>query len=256
VAAQTIFMTRYTKNFLADVVFKIDFAPLADLVGNQTPTAFEEKIIAAYPTKEPVPQVSFKWEANAGAFTSERADETLWNYKNTDNTIIVQITKDFLVVNFKKYLDFPDLQTKVNVLIEALFSSYEIPRIERMGLRYIDKILLPDDTQLFDWSEYLNDDLVCNLDFISDKSQLRRSMQVFELALENDTNLIFKSGVFNSWYPERLLQKEFVIDIDCYTSIAFQKNEISEKLQRFNEVCTNYFEDSITQKFRDDILNA
>jgi len=257
ILSRLVFMTRYKQNFLADVIFRIDFASLVELGESEISPSFEEKILEIYPIKEPIPQVNFKLENDNGNFVSTKYDETLWTYKNNDRSIAVELKPDCLVLNLKKgYLDFADFHSKITFILTALFSAYEIPQIQRMGLRYIDKILLPEDLALFDWTEYLSLDLIKNLDFIEDKNQLRRTMQVFELTLGSDINVSFKCGVFNSWFPDRLLQKEFVIDTDCYSPIVFQKNEIDDKLLAFNKICTDFFEKTITEEFRTKILNA
>lgn len=249
-------MPTYNKNFLADVIFRIDFAPITALVQGEEPTAFEEKINSIYSIKEPLKQVGFRVENNNGELRGMSMEETIWNYKTQDGKVTVELKADFLVVNFKKYVNMLDLKEKVATILEAFFSSYEVTQIERLGLRYVDRIVLPEDTSLFDWSRYLKQNLIKNLDFIEDKNQLRRAMQSFELSLENDTNLNFKCGIFNSWYPDRLLQKEFFLDTDCYTQIAFSKTDINNKLDKFHEICSKFFEDSITQEFRDEVLNA
>lgn len=246
-------MPKYRKNFIADVIVKIDFDTVTNL--QEQPTEFENRISADFPVKEPIQQQGIMLEKKEdGPILTKQVAATVWTYKNQSKDLIVELTQNFLVINCKKYEDFNTLQQKVNSIFEAFFDIYKIEKINRLGLRYIDRILLKDK-DLFVWNKYINESLIKNLDFIEEKDSLRRVMQAYEIVPEDDTNLSFKSGVFNSWYPNKLLEKEFFIDCDCYTPIQFKTTDINGKLTKFHSICSKYFEKSINQAFRDEVLN-
>jgi uncharacterized protein (TIGR04255 family) len=241
-------MSTYKKNFLTDVILRLDFPPIPNRGDEDPPTTFEQKIIANFPIKEPVKGFVLTMENKEGDFTAERKEETVWRYKANDGKSLVEFKHDFLTIASKDYKDYSSFKVIAEKILKSFFESYEVKTINRMGLRYIDRIVL-EEKDIFEWKEYLNADLLQGLNFFEDKKQVRRAMQVIESAPEPDTNLTFKYGIFNSWYPNELLQKEFFLDYDCY-SFAFPVEEVEKNLDKFNKVATDYFEKSITDKLR------
>jgi uncharacterized protein (TIGR04255 family) len=247
-------MSKYKRNFITDVIFRIDFRNISGLNAGNQPEEFEEEIISKFPVKKPIEQRGLKLEGHGeGVSVEKMPTQTIWTYSDKEKRMIVELAANFLTVNCKKYETFDLFKKNVTSILDHFLSIYKIDSIDRMGLRYIDKITLDHDN-LFSWKEHINIDLIKNLDFIGNKNTLRRIMQVYEIALKSDTNLRFQSGIFNSWYPDKLVQKEFYIDCDCYTPIQINANEIKEKIDDFHSLCSEYFEKSITEKFRKEIL--
>ncbi len=242
-------MAKYKKNYLTDVIFKIDFPPIATLIDKSISVDFEEKIMKDLPLKELIPQFFVTMEKKDGNFNAKEGQQMVWKYKSQDEKKFVEVKSECLVVVLKEYEDFSVFKDFVFKISNFFFEAYDIDLINRLGLRYIDRIILEEEN-IYDWKEYINGDLIKNLDFISEKKQIKRAVQILEVSPEQDTDLRFKYGIFNSWYPNDLLKKEFFLDCDCYTKIQFPKAEIENKLNKFNKIASEYFEKSITDKFR------
>lgn len=247
-------MSKYKRNFITDVIFRIDFKSIPQLQAGDQPEEFEKNIKSEFPIKKPIEQRGLKFEGRGEEMSVEKMpSQTVWTYSDEEKNKTIELAAGSLIVNCKKYESFVMFEEDIMSTLKHFLSAYNLDCAERVGLRYIDRIVL-DEKDIFAWEEYINKDLVKNLDFIDDKNALRRVMQVYEVALKPDTNLRFQCGIFNSWYPGNLLQKEFYIDCDCYSPTQTKVDEISDKIKDFHSLCSEYFEKSITENFRKEIL--
>lgn len=243
--------TQYSKNYLTDVIFKIDYPIILEL-NSKTPELFQKKIFEKFPILEPLAQRGIKFEAQKDSkeIKTEHLEQTTWRFRNKEESILVDLHAEYLAITFKKYRSFTEFETEVKYVLDSFYEIYPSLVVNRMGLRYVNQISLPDEQDLLNWNDYINTNLVGNLSFETDTNKLRRVMQAHDIALDDNTLLRIVSGVFNNIYPNKLLNKEFVLDLDCSSLTPFDKSENYTTLKRYNEQVTAYFEKSITESFR------
>lgn len=246
--------TTYQKNYLSDVIFRVDF-PLILEISKEAPEKFQKEIIAEFPILEAVKQYGFHIEANEDSPISTPLDKTVWRFKNKEGDLIIELDEKFLVVNAKKYVDYSSFKERVARILEAFYKTYPSTVVQRLGLRYVNQIEIPGEENFFEWAGYINEDLIKNIDFVDDKATIKRTMQILEIAVDRETKINFRAGIFNSNYPENITNKEFVLDYDCYTRTPLEQAVILTKLDSYNKVITEYFEKSIGDNIRG-ILNA
>jgi len=128
----------YQKNFLTNVIFRLDFEGILELKEN-TDTAFSNEISEKYPfaSKEPLQLTMISATPTSKSFQ----EETIYrrDYKNSkDAQKTVYLFPDALVVEYKQgqYKNFDSFYEDVNFVYEAFQKSYHIEAFKRMGLRY------------------------------------------------------------------------------------------------------------------------
>jgi uncharacterized protein (TIGR04255 family) len=83
-------------------------------------------------------------QATVGATTvPEMSTEEFPKYFSRDNTIAVSIRSEAIVIETTRYVRWEHLRELTGKVLEA---RQEIDGVERVGLRYIDEIRIPDDT--------------------------------------------------------------------------------------------------------------
>ena len=97
----------------------------------------------------------------------------------------------------------------------------------------------------------INDCLISNIDFLENKNQIKRTIDILELSLDDEVTLNFRWGIYNSLYPSEVSKKEFLLDFDCFTRVQIESDQVIGKLDIFNSIITGYFEKSIEDKFRE-----
>lgn len=239
----------YTKNFLTDVIFKIDFPPILSLVDN-VPSAFQEKIASNFPVLEPIIQQQWAINIQSGSPVGQKTAKTTWKFKTKDGTRIIEINSEYVVIGIKKYTDYSEFKNFVTEIIKIIFELYPEIVINRLGLRYLNKVALKDGA-IFDWDNKINKNLISPLSFVDNKDNILRSIQSFVLKVDDETLLTFRSGILNDVFPNAPVSKEYLLDYDCFTNIQFEKEEIFEKLDKYNDIITEYFEKSIDEGLRD-----
>lgn len=244
----------YKRNFLTDVIFRIDYPLIANLVSTP-PKEFQEKIFSKFPILEPTKQFGIKIENKGENITTTEESKTVWRFKNKAANLIVELDSKFLVILIKDYKNHTSFKGLVSEVLKAFFDIYPDTIVNRVGLRYINQINLKEK-DFYEWDKYIDKNLISILDFASNKKDIRRALQLFEIQIDPDTRLNMKAGIFNSTYPNELIKKEFLLDYDCYTTLRTEKDEVGEKLDSFNKIIAKYFENSITDNFRKEVLSG
>lgn len=240
---------KYKRNYLSDVIFKIDFPVILELTENP-PRQFQNKIINDFPILEPIKQIDIEIKRQE----TTQVLSTLWKFKNEDNSNLIELKINSLAVIQKKYTDYQDFKKLINIANKAIFDIYPITKINRLGLRYINQINL-EEPKFFEWEDYINNSLLGGLKFIKIKNKIRRIMQSIRITPEEDIILNLVSGIFNSTYPGKIVKKEFILDYDCFTKIQFDKETLEKKVDKFHKIIVKYFKKSITDKFRKKLNN-
>lgn len=243
----------YKKNYLTQVIFKVNFPLIAELT-KDVPPDFKEKVSVNFPILEPVKMSNIKVDATPGEVKTEREEMTIWRFKDKEERVFIELNCDYLAIVIKNYINYSEFEKIISDITTIFFDIYKDLVINRLGLRYINQIKLEEKT-LYDWTGYLDSSLIANLGFVEKQDSIRRAMSFLEIAIDEETKLRLQYGVFNSTYPGKLLNKEFVLDYDCSTEVQFDKKNLNEKSKKFNDIITEYFEKSIEDNFRSN-LNA
>lgn len=240
---------KYKKNFLSNVVCKIDFPKVLAL--KEGPIEFQKVIN----TKFPHLKEDKKLEINLDLMTGlGQQDFTLcWLFSNKEKNKIIGVTSDSLFLEYKQhYVDFQEFKEDFEFMSSNFFKIYPVGVITRIGLRYINEIKISEGNPL-EWDGLIRKELIEHLKFFKEKSGLARSMQLVEI-VKDDYKLRFKYGLFNSDFPAKISRKEFVLDFDCITLNELEQSGIMSTASKFNEVITDFFEDSISDGLKK-ILN-
>lgn len=243
-------MTIYKKNFLSNVIFRIDYPPILELE-KETPAAFQSKIQDEFPILEPVKQSGFMFEAKPETKPKmETLNEIVWKFWSKDKKKFIELDTTFLTISFIEgsYKDYIDFQKLVKKITDIFYEIYPHVITQRFGLRYINEIKINEE-DVFKWSKYINDNLIDSLNFFADKNEIRRAMGVVVLKKDN-FDLNFSYGIFNSSFPGEIINKEFVLDYDCSTLEPVNKTEIINTLDYCNTKISELFEKSIKEDLR------
>ncbi len=245
----------YRKNFITKVLFRIDFARIPALVTE--PTAFKDLIATLYPTLEPVVRTGIVFGAQDGTPpTAQQTTETLWQFTNVEGNQHCNILPESLVIEASTYQDFSTFRESLSTVITAFLNTYTGVSIERIGLRYINEISISDDTDYLEWENYINPLVSSIVKFIPEGSRLKRSLNTAEYEIDADTSINVRTGVFNSRYPAEIIQKEFVIDLDCFSRTRpANLLELMENIAKYNAILTDTFEVMVEEPLRE-IMDA
>lgn len=244
---------RYKKNFLTNVICRIDFPPILELV-KTPPAKFQRKIRSSFPELKKLEAVEFKTTFQKNKKIDEKHDHLLFAFGNKDFKRKVELTFKYLAIEFTDYINYKDFSKIVKSVIVSFCEIYKVSIFSRLGLRYINQISLPDGNPLV-WDEILNPRLTYHFSNFCSEAKIARSMTQTILVYE-DFKMNFISGIFNSDFPQAISRKEFILDLDCFAD-NIEKDSVFPKLLTFNQVIKDNFEKSIEDGLREkmEIIN-
>lgn len=240
-------MPTYSKNFLTRVICRVDYSTILRL-REQEPAQFQERIRQNYPrvSRERGIQIDFQ----ADPPTAHAPVPPAWVFEDTSRQDKVTLTSDFLAYEAKAYIDFPDFSSKFSPVYTAFIDTYTPSIVNRIGLRYINEIYLPNGNP-FEWDDFINNHLTASLQAFPDNQRsISRSMHKLDLNKEH-CQMTFHFGVYNSEYPNTITRKEFILDYDCVSRDERSPGEVLGMLGTFNEEIEKLFEASIGDGLRE-----
>lgn len=246
-------LLEYKSNFLKNVIFRLDFNNIQVLETNAEPT-FSTAISNKYNSSNQKIIKELKFSiAPDGTKTHEEKSWVLWEYsqKNCPNKI-VSLVKNALIFECRnsEYKNFISFKEDVEFIFSKFLENYNLNQFNRMGLRYINEIVIPENNPL-KWEGFINPDLCTTITAgINTNFLAVRSMHQLQTK-KDDINVLFNYGVFNRDYPNPIAKPELILDYDYYMSGLLDKNEILDKLTDLNSLSKQTFEDSIGDKLRE-----
>jgi uncharacterized protein (TIGR04255 family) len=246
----TIRRRKYRRDFLASVIARIDFAAPLPLAKKGPPAA----VVAALKKEFPIAELQVKQIKEvfipADSSTRETTREVReWNYHSKNREKKVVVTADCMFLESKKYQGFKVLRTDFLNTTNALFDAFKDLEVKRLGLRYINKIVLKEPKPTV-WERYLNENLLSSFKLVTARQTLVRVFHVLEQKFDDESRIRFQYGMTNPDYPAVIHRKHFVLDSDAYCELIIGRDEVERFLDIFHDRCKERFEQLITDPLR------
>ena len=235
---------KYRRNFLSNVVIKIDFSPVTRF-SDSRPDDIINALKQTYSFHQGQ-QISAQINIKTGARIETGIP--VWRFQSPDASVDIELTQNSLVLNCTKYISFENLREHMTAITSLL--EKDVSLISRLGLRYINQIDL-DEADPTNWGQYIDDSLIHPIEsWCSDsKNRLARIMSQIVIN-EDDFSLNFNYGIYNPIFPNTILQKQYILDYDCYgKNIRFKDLDLF--LYKYNARISLAFERSIKDALRD-----
>lgn len=238
----------YTKNFLTNVIFRLDFPPNDEAV-NQNSDKFRHAIKELLPVYEENKLVRITTIINQNAQPIEdRKELPSYTFKSSNNDKVVTLSYEALTVEFTKYKDLVDFNSTIQKILDAFLPIFTSFDFSRLGIRYINQIVLDKGHPLI-WKDLIDNSLIHVIDNFFDRDpSLSRAISQITLN-KDDFKVSFTYGMFNSEFPAKISRKEFVLDYDCYTEYV-ESDKIMACVYKFNNEIKMMFENSIKNGLR------
>ena len=124
---------------------------------------FSGRIVAQYPVVVGQPTTLLSLTLGpVGSGINQQATGVQWVHRKVENgTRLVLLAPDFAAIEYGKddYDHFPLLRSEVELVVTALREIYNVPNFTRIGLRYINEIVIQDGNPL-NWDGIIAPNLV------------------------------------------------------------------------------------------------
>lgn len=243
----------YKKNFLSEVIARVDLINPIEELQEQLPTKLKSQAMREFPIEEPQETIQRQFQVTPRTFSSQDLKGMVWNFHGRERHKTLTIIPNAVFVKYVKFDKYETLENDLTEFLSAFFSVYEEAEPGRLGLRYINNIEIPNGNPL-QWEDYLNRTMLHLFQFYPHSEALARVFHVVEFNFD-EFNLKYQFGMHNPDYPATIRRKIFILDMDAYYQGLHDPHDIRSSLLKFHYRIQELFEMSITDKLRE-IMNA
>jgi uncharacterized protein (TIGR04255 family) len=238
---------KYKKNYLDNVVLRIDFEEVEDARLKVFLNKLED--IFPYKTKEEGIEESVKIDIKGNKVTNNRKKIPTWIYLDAYKNKKVTVTPGFVAIEYlnRSYRDSKELRDDCCKIINTSITDLSISSVKRLGLRYVNRFDLDAGIkESIKWNDFFSKDLVGSVSF-ANKMRYPIVRAMSNLHIRSDgCDILVRYGIWNQDFPSENNRKEFILDIDIFSRIALENmGEIANVVKDFNQNAEKIFEKSI-----------
>lgn len=235
-------MTTYPINFITKVIIRIEYQPILKLK-QEEPVDFIERMRDQFPRYERKESIDISIKPGEAPIVSK---SPVWEFINKEKTEHISLNYQAITLIFDKYVSYELFFSKIELVYNAFNSIYRPSIIKKIGLRFINEIKLTGIP--LDWEGIINNNLWCFINALPEfPTSLTRAMSQMHLTIE-DHSMVFQFGIHNSEYPNKITQKEFILDYDCVSREENEPEGVINKLKSFYEDIKKAFKQSRGEK--------
>lgn len=229
------FSESYSRDYLASVSFEVRFPPLL-AIHNMLPD-FQKLLRNRYPKIGKGFSVTFD-----GFMPSFASEATQWSFATKDDSIQVRISVDRVAIVTTKYQGFDSLLKEISDIISHLSSSTTIESYSRVGLRYVNEIVIDskNDVQK-ELAKYFQPAL-------SQKWMMDHPFRFeCEIRTKRDANVFVTSR--NRFAKTLKEEYTYIIDIDAFVEEPVEKKNLDKLVNKLHDNALASFHSNVTDEF-------
>ncbi|HBH71488.1 MAG: hypothetical protein UU88_C0001G0093 [Parcubacteria group bacterium GW2011_GWC1_42_11] len=241
----------YKQNFLDKVVLRLDF----EQIELKNLSSFSTKIKGDFPFQEQKDAIKGKLEFDLkkNSVQNDTSSVKVWEFLSATRKKKLTISGDFIIIEYgdRSYKDKNELMKDCDTVIRDFVGTFDITTINRLGLRYINRVDLNFIKTNFNWSDYIAENLLGAVKFGGKtKKMISRAMTQLDLKYD-EADLRFRYGIWNQDHPNENTRKEFILDYDCFSRFPLSSEDvIAETVRNYNVFIQDLFEMSIKPELR------
>lgn len=235
------------------VVFQVRFETNLEVSDALTARQFHDLIGGRqgdYPVVEPVSNVAVQLATLGGADPAVTQRQTAgWRFRSEDASWIVSMMPDNVALETSRYEHWEDFRTRLDDVLAATHEHLKPVFEQRLGLRYVNQLALPEVRQAADWEPWINRDLLGPLAHERLREGVVFARQQLALDLGDGVSCSLAHGSFPTDSPEAELAYLLDYDVSRQTGQPFDPGEIRSGVEAFNTAALALFQLSVTPAY-------
>ena len=209
----------YKKNFLKQVIARIDFLNPFEVLTEQNIVGVVTEIKKRFPITEKSTRfeqtLEFKFSPKEDAnYKTQRNEFPEWIFHGIDREKTVKINQRCWQVVLTKFKSKADFQDDLMLPLSHVIKLMPNHLVGRTGVRFIN--IFDFEIEKFEEiNQYFSDGISKHIERIADLEKCTRSFLVNEFMFD-DIKMRVQSGLFNPDYPAIIKKRYFLIDLDAY----------------------------------------
>lgn len=227
---------RYLRSTLREVIYQVRYPKILKLTEG-APIVFQELVMSEYPNYNVQKNESFV-EVNGQA--QQKVSENNHSFISQSGKTKINLTSTFIAISTLEYDRWEKLREEINTVLDKFYTCYNIPGIQRIGLRYqniITRSKLGLDN--IKWCELLNTEILGPL--VNNEDGTTRYETVYEI--KNSENC-FTSRHFKIVKEQPGDELSFLLDCDYYHAGFFMKESVIGLSDELHVLSQQFIQDS------------
>lgn len=181
-----------------------------------------------------------------GVQTTPGATQRGWKMRSEDQRWNAVVMPDFFSLETTSYDDWPDFRLRLEDLTRAVAAAIEPSLEQRVGLRFIDRIVHPDVASARDWAGWIDPTFLGPIAHEKIGDGVTTSQQIIQLEAGDGRSLILRHGAVRD--AEVGGQWTYLIDQDCYIQRgrSFNIDQVLEATESLHTLALQVFQQAIT----------
>jgi uncharacterized protein (TIGR04255 family) len=229
-------------------------------------TAIKEAIAESFPLFQPLNAQGFALAF--GMSMASAPQQPPPRFTNRDRTTAVTFGTQAIVVETTSHRDFASLNSLVELVARARQTVAPVDGLERIGLRYIDEIRVPEENPI-DWAQWVNPALLGPTSIASNFGLTLAEHQAivrFEASETQGLTIAYGPREGFAVGPAPLVRSPmppagpfFLLDVDSFWTAAgsvpeFETLRLVAKCEELHHPVHELFEALITERLREEVL--
>jgi uncharacterized protein (TIGR04255 family) len=164
-------------------------------------------------------------------------------FQNPNAARAIKISQENFVVAFTKYTRFEDFKEEVINRVKEFCMKFEVASLARVGLRYVNNIVLPASDRVSDLLRYVRP--VIDFERVAADSV---DQFVSEVRMRQKNHMVTLRGALLT--PLEDGRRIYVLDIDCHGNTECGADRISALLDGYHETAQLFFLDHVTDEYK------
>ena len=244
----------YQHNPLAEVICQVQF-PTILRIATELPSEFQQQIREFYPVFRQelgIPAMPPNVSQLLANLPINLQSGPVYFFDSESGSRTVVLTREALSITERKYTQWEDLRTEIEMLRGALQKIYAPSFYTRIGLRYQDVFNLAElDLQGSKWNQLLHPAIA---GLLGAEDEIQGAVTgiggAAEIAIAEvaDAAVRVQYGLTQTPLNEAV---SFALDADFYTNQRSPYERVTDILDIFNHLAGNLFRWAITERLRD-----
>lgn len=244
----------YKNNFIKKVIAKIDFTNPIDLFTPESISEAVTEIKKRFPISEQKTASLNDIKITDSGVETSKKEFPEWIFHGTDRTKVLKVNQNFIEVLLTKYDSENDFMNDLILPISHLLKINPETTIQRTGIRFVNVFDFPI-SDFKKAQDYFSSSITGQYSDMTEIENCSRSFMINEF-IYDEVKLRAQSGFFNPDYPAPIKRNHFVLDFDAYIDFPHLINNTEPYFKKLHGTIEKKFEELITEKLREDILNG
>ena len=237
---------------LVRAIAQVRFPPILSIEQQAFVGSFQEAIRAEYPILEPIKTQSLIFNPEGAPVTP--TSQTTWCFWNADRTWRISLASNSVSIETTKYTSRNDFLARLEDLLVKLHSNFHLSQIDRVGLRYIDRVVGQnlEDIKLLIRAEMAG--IICS-DLQEYVHQvLHESLFLLpsgEAQISARWGIMPANATFDLYAIEAVPERSWILDLDisAVKTQAFSVEAVMQQALNFTERIYTFFRWAVTDEF-------